>query len=331
MLTSKEGKVDTFFRILEWTLFLALCIVSNLFLKEVWHKYETYDSNVKTSSKMVKSAPTLMICFWPSKNKANNQPFEQDKGFSMFYATDNINFERNKTKLVEGNMIIPDDGEKTKVSYEKIDTFEDGSYRTCHKISSEFIPKSKWDAVKINFDGSILKENLPIVDIYITSEENSYGRIFSKYHHGKKTVLKGKFGDSLSVELLTEQRILLDETQSPKSKCAATGSFYECLEENLLKEISNNCSNICFPPVTTINSSIPKCQNEEESNCAKNIILLRKYDNDFLKKCATSCKTTQYTVTNQYLWNYDTIRNKPDQESKNWFWLWYILSNDLGC
>ena len=137
MLTSKVGKVDTFFRILEWTLFLALCIVSILFLKEVWHKYETYDSNVKTSTKMVKSAPTLMICFWPSKNKANNQPFEQDKGFSMFYATDsdNINFERNKTKLVEGNMIIPDDGEKTKVSYEKIDTFEDGSYRTCHKIS----------------------------------------------------------------------------------------------------------------------------------------------------------------------------------------------------
>ena len=135
----------------------------------------------------------------------------------------------------------------------------------------------------------------------------------------------------MSVELLTEQRILLDETQSPKSKCAATGSFYECLEENLLKEISNNCSNICFPPVTTINSSIPKCQNEKERNCAKNIILLRKYDNDFLNKCVTSCETTQYTVTNQYLWNYDTIRNKPDQESKNWFWLWYILSNDLGC
>ena len=98
-----------------------------------------------------------------------------------------------------------------------------------------------------------------------------------------------------------------------------------------LKEISNNCTNICFPPVTAINSSIPKCKIEEESNCAKNIILRRKYDNNFLKKCETSCKTTQYTVTNQYFWNYNTTGNEPDQESKNWFWLWYMLSNDLGC
>ena len=102
MLTSKEGMVDKFFKILEWALFLALCIVSILFLKEVWHKYETYDSNFKTSTEMVASAPTLMICFWPSKNKANDQPFEEDKDFTIFYTTDNINFERNKTKLVEG-------------------------------------------------------------------------------------------------------------------------------------------------------------------------------------------------------------------------------------
>ena len=88
---------------------------------------------------------------------------------------------------------------------------------------------------------------------------------------------------------------------------------------------------ICFPPVTAINSSIPKCKIEEESKCAKNIILRRKYDNNFLKKCETSCKTTQYTVTNQYFWNYNTTGNEPDQESKNWFWLWYMLSNDLGC
>ena len=195
MLTSKEGKLlDIFFKILEWALFLALCVVSILFLKEVWHKYETYDSNFKMSTKMVSSAPTLMICFWPSKNKANGQPFEEDKGFAMFYTTDNINFERNKAKLVEGTMIIPDDNdvetEKTKVRYEKIDTFEDGSYRTCHKISSEFKPRSKWAAIKINFDGSILKENLPVINIYITSEDNSYGRIFSKYHHGNTFVLR---------------------------------------------------------------------------------------------------------------------------------------------
>ena len=55
----------------------------------------------------------------------------------------------------------------------------------CHKLTSSksdvHWSSSNWAAIKIQFRESIPKKHLPEVNIYITSENNSYGRTIMYY------------------------------------------------------------------------------------------------------------------------------------------------------
>ena len=93
-----------------------------------------------------------------------------------------MNNDRNYTHLRSGVNLIETGSKHITVTYEKMKTF---SLYDCHKLTSKksdfHWSSSNWAAVKIQFTESIPKKHLPEVNIYITSENNSYGRTTMYY------------------------------------------------------------------------------------------------------------------------------------------------------
>ena len=194
---------------------------------------------------------------------------------------------------------------------------------TLHKISSDFISKSEWAEVLVNFNKSILEENLPRVEIYITSERNSYGCNQWKYREGQELFLVGKIGKELWIKVQPEKYVLLDKSQSPKSHCENNASFYESFDIFLTEEISKKCLRKCLP-YSSINNSLPLCETENEMICAHKIFNEVKSNDLFLQKFTQSCIMTQYLATYQWSGNY----NPPGKTESNRFGFYYIMTND---
>ena len=72
-------------------------------------------------------------------------------------------------------------GTRINVDYEVLGTLYRG---LCHKISSNFITSDVWSGIRVNFNESIAKETLPEVYVIVSSKNNSYGAIISKFRDG---------------------------------------------------------------------------------------------------------------------------------------------------
>ena len=59
MLEVSQTRLNRFWKILEWTLFLGLCVSAIFVAKEVWKEYRTFGSNFKKSKEKVSDAPTI--------------------------------------------------------------------------------------------------------------------------------------------------------------------------------------------------------------------------------------------------------------------------------
>ena len=186
------------FKALEWISLIMLTIGVGYFVKDVWHQFSSCATGVTVKSEIVEDyeLPTITFYFTPgakeSALKRYNISFNQFRGFDkipsevhypQFYndvkykiGTDfNISLWHGiGVKLItEGNII------------EEISTFYFG---VCYKFTSEakikpFIPF----VIMINFD-KVLEESNDIpkkIDIYYTSEQNSYGIITGIWSEGK--------------------------------------------------------------------------------------------------------------------------------------------------
>ena len=121
-----------------------------------------------------------MICFWPPfKNSAKKENFEFVKDFNLSVV---LNFDKKFTQLKKGVNLIETNLVYSTITYDKMKIFRDYD---CHKLSSDksdFQWSSfSWAAVKIQFGKSIPKNELPDLNIYVTSENNSYGRTIFHY------------------------------------------------------------------------------------------------------------------------------------------------------
>ena len=59
MLEVTQTRLNKFCKILEWTLFLGLCIAAIFVANCVWKEYRTFGSNFKKSKAKVSDAPTI--------------------------------------------------------------------------------------------------------------------------------------------------------------------------------------------------------------------------------------------------------------------------------
>ena len=123
-----ECRVDILIKILEWTIFLGLCISSYFVTSEVGEKYLSYDSNFKRSMEPVTDGPTMVFCFFPGKNKDNDKVFQFGIDFTLSYF---IWGKGNKTLLEKGeNLVNFTTAIRLQVRYEEMYY---RSAQTCHK------------------------------------------------------------------------------------------------------------------------------------------------------------------------------------------------------
>ena len=163
---SLERRLEQIFKVVEWAIFLGLCFAAYFVMVGVWEHYMSLDANLKRLTESISDAPTMLITFHPTINNANGKEFEFRNDFNLSYSIWGGEFPI--INLTSGMNYIKTDGMNFPVKYEKL-------RGRGHKISSDFISASSEAIISVHFDKSIMLEDLPRVEIYITSEENAYG------------------------------------------------------------------------------------------------------------------------------------------------------------
>ena len=59
MLEVTQERLDKLYKLLEWSLFVGLCITAIFVAKDVWKEYKSFDSNYKKSKENIMEAPTI--------------------------------------------------------------------------------------------------------------------------------------------------------------------------------------------------------------------------------------------------------------------------------
>ena len=168
----------------------------------------------------------------------------------------------------------------------------------CYKVTPN-VTTSKinvvWILMETSFDKSIPKEILPDVEIFQSSEENSYGVILDSWD-GKVFALYAEKNTDF-FPIIQPEKYIYDQS---KTKCRIQ-SFYECYTSVIVStnfEWDGNCSSKCFPAALPIldKLDIPICKSIEDLKC--NYHLLDKYlDEITIDMCPKACSILQYSET----------------------------------
>ena len=153
----------------EWAIFLILCVLSLLFMWEVFHTYKKKNTSFKQSEQKITENPVFTICL----PKFNTTDIEKILYLSI--------------PLMDGENVIENSQEL--VILEKVITFFSG---ICYKITTTFISKSKSDymEIKLDFPNSTSYDQLPAsVDLYLTSNSNSQGIIYNDWKNGEELAM----------------------------------------------------------------------------------------------------------------------------------------------
>ena len=319
---SKVGVLDSFCKLVEWTIFIGLAASSFYLTREVWDQYLSYDTNFKRSKEPVSDGPTMVINFWPAKNKATGKEFEFRKDFCLSFSIHG----RSDKKILDKGIVmyeISDDTMNIEVKYEELLFPSDPRVKSYHKISSDFKSKSEWAAISVQFNESISTKNLPTVNIHITSEENAYGRYGDDYFEGQEISFVGLVDKEVWIKLQPEKYLFLDMSKNPKSQCKQNVSFYDSFDTLLMEEISKKCPMRCLPYISK-NPHNSICKTEDEFDCAHDVFYKVKSNDSFLQKCTKSCNITSYNPTYEWEGNWNTLEGERSHE----FVLYYALAKN---
>ena len=306
------------FKAIELLTVIVSCIAALILSQNVWEKYRSYESNFIRSEGPASESPTITICLLQVKA----DPFQYFQDFNISYIVD-IDLE-NLQILNEGTNIIETKGKfingtRTKVTYDVMDLWYGGDHGNCHRITSDLISNDVWTGIRVNYDESILKENLPDVTVIISSKNNSQGMILNKYHEGETHNEVSSFNNELWLKLRSYKFVYLDQLSSPKSECRNGVNFYHCFDGILLQEIGNACPAKCFPG-TKHGSKIQRCVTEEEIDCAKDVTAKIRLNKTLATKCPKSCTPIEYRKTYRWAGNWvEKMFNISSQERSFWF------------
>ena len=167
----------------------------------------------------------------------------------------------------------------------------------CYKVTPN-VTTSKinvvWILMETSFDKSIPKEILPSVEIFQSSEENSYGVILDSWADGKVLALYAEKNTDFFPIIQPEKYIY----EQSKKKCR-TESFYDCYSSFIFStkfEEYGNCSRKCFPVALPGASNITMCKTKDEYDC--NFKLFDKFLAEItIDMCPKACSVLQYSET----------------------------------
>ena len=288
---------------------------------EVFEQYASKDTSFKQSEELVGKdvSPTIILGFWPLKQMTYppNVPYqayhqwELGKDFTLTFGV-------TQYKNVQESIVLTENGEQLEISHSNVGkvTFQKltGKWGYTYKISANLIHiKQPFNPfVKIEFSEDIPDEDIPDLDLFITSEQNSLGNVIYDWRDGKK-IMMNKVKGFLFLELEPKKVVKLKNCQEI--------SYQECFHSKLISEDYSKCPRKCYG-VSSYRNAKPLCNTSEEFMCSYGIAEKIAKDRSS-EKCLPSCTQVNFETLNSYHEDMD----QPD--SKRNITIRYLISNDI--
>ena len=279
-------KQDSYFKFLDWILYLCFCGLSAFFMWGVLEKFISGKTSFAKSEEPMKELPTITLCF--SNPDSTKTTYEYGLDFKLEYIL-TIRDIVKSTFLIEGtNMTVLEET----VGFNK---FISRTLGNCFKFSHISFNAMDYQYANfiLYFDESAILHDATKLNLFFTTEINVFGLAVSSYRNGRVAKIEVNKGFFQQIDVRTEKLIYL----SGISNCGHE-SFYECF----CRIYETNESSIkCFPG--TLPSYLPICKS------------LNKYMTQFWSvwnkvtkngHCPKLCKTVQYfaeTVTSHKNWD----------------------------
>lgn len=297
-------KPDTIFNALcmslKYIVLLTLLLIAILISKDVLDQYTSKSTSFKEYEEYVTKTESLTIVlgFWPLKGSHNAttdtpfQSFEQlefGKDFTLAFGVTNfktaeetIHLQKNKQDMVITHSSIG------KVEVTKLVA----RFGNHYKISANIIHVKPpfWAFLQVTFNENILAKDIPMVNLRISSEENSYGITMDHWFDGKVI----SFQDVVGFRWVEFQPRKLVKMKS-LGKCADYG-FYRCFESQLTKQEFEKCPRKCFSISTYNKNTTMLCKTKEEFRCSQEIAHELKETSD----CLSACNIIDIDLSVQY-------------------------------
>ena len=223
MKETRNEIINKAFKALEWISLIVLIIGVVYFVKDVWYQFTSSATGVTIRRETVEEfgPPTITFCFTPgakeSALKKNNVSYSQFLGLkeipeevnhSQFY--DDVKYKigrdfdfsfvysNSQIAITEENLIV-----------EEIYTFY---FAMCYKVTMKFKikPMERFTFV-IDYNENLDTTDIPQkIDVYYTSEQNSYGIIPSIWSEGKVFKFSVKPKDNIGIAIEPYEHIKLD-------------------------------------------------------------------------------------------------------------------------
>ena len=295
-----------FFTFLEWILFFGLIISSVIFTWSVFVKYNSKATIIGQFEEKIMMRPTITICFTKDIWKIFSD-------FNMsYYVFDGLDEDVDHLEMGKNYNAIS----KEEIYLQKIYTNYKGICYQLNFRNTNEIFQNLLHQIKISSD----IHELPKMEFYFTSEQNSYGITFSDWRNGEvlKVDIKGR--NFKTVDITAMKHVFLKS----ESKCSDE-SFYECFGSKVILANFSTCSEPCIPnsfPNKFIHPDCHECKEWhkcEEFQCSHDVVY--KIFNNLSTNpaaCPRSCTTLQYSgkVIYEKLDYYDNNKTKALLEYK---------------
>lgn len=222
----------------DWVLYLGLCVISFIFMKEVLSQFFEATTNYKQTEEPIVENPTITVCFsrYDHKDLKLGSKFKIRMGDEETIDLDH----KTSMKLKLGKNYYREDKDKLVT----VEYLRSENAFNCYKITPNFLILGNWIYHIFEFDDKTPLEKLPSLQIYITSENNSYGIVREFWDDGSQLSFRLKLGDVAKKKILLHPEKVLN--LESKSKCR-TEPYYECYGKHLLEKVIKNCSKECLP------------------------------------------------------------------------------------
>ena len=211
-------------KLLEWILFFGLCIVSYLFMRGVLDKYESKNSSFHQYEKDINENPTIVMCFSPHEKKSNNtlynnsawlwaNQFKLGVDFDMYYFSAGYDMDWQLIYMGNNSFGTAKESENQNEGFFEVTHLFTDINGLCYKarILSEDAKVGFFHQFDIEFKSSIPIENIPKLQVFITSEVNSYGVTYNEWYDGKELIYtlkhKNKYWINLHVEKIVHLKV----------------------------------------------------------------------------------------------------------------------------
>ena len=287
-------KVDFLCLVLKYLIFLLLLITSILLSKDVFDKYASKATSLKTYEEYITLKENLIVVveLWPLKkmdypDSTPYQSYEKWKLGKDFV----LNFGVSNFKTAHEIISLKEDIQEYELSHKAVGSVRFEKWITkwgnCFKISADIVnTRSPYYAFfQVIFNKQIGDGDIPSVGFILSSEDNSYGKILSHWVDGSKIHLSKVKGFNW-VDVQPKKTFFMKS----QSKCSDIG-FYQCFHSELVEQDFDNCPRRCFS-ISSYGNASPMCETLEEFQCSHEITKKLKK----ASKCLPSCTQINYAI-----------------------------------